>query len=773
MTLAPPRGRATTPLPTRRPPAPAVDGPSQSPRTALHLLVAELALFGLSAATLIGCARLFTRNDYLGTTLIVAALAHLGCAIGRRLHWRRLFINIFASVLATGALVWLEFGATSWGPIPTGSTVSALSSALDASWTTYRAQLAPVPPLVGFTVVLALTAVLIALISDSLAFGLAMATEAILPATIVFAFTSIIGAPDRPRIAFAAAFVAAVLVFWVAHRAWDQAHQNTWFGQRTTGATRATLLIGASIALIATLIAAALASASPKPKPLVNWRDERPDRGSRTTDSPLAAIRQRLGDSPAVVAFTVTADEPHYWRLTALEEFDGSQWATSDSYRDAKGSLPTAPEPEGGKRKTVKQVFDIDVLQSIWLPTAYRPGRVRGDGIKASFSDDSGSLLTDLDSANGLSYTAESDVLDMTGPELAQAVASNNKSPKSLAKYLKVPTLPATLTDLAAQITTGSTNDFDKARAIQDYFQSGEYSYDLTVDSGHSLDRMVDFVVNQKRGFCEQFAATYALLARAAGVPARVAVGFTPGDANGTGYTVSNRHAHAWPEVYLAPIGWVAFEPTPGRGIPGADSYTGLPPEQAAPDDPNQSAPTPTASVPTTSALDSAGATSTSLVEADIVPEAATPSRGLSPLKVGGAILGAILLLIVLLVVAIAAVGRRRRHKAVTPGSRALLAWSLASEQLRRVGIRRSASETPDELAGRASKSLGISEQATRRLAQARTEATFSPTSVTESHVEQAEAAAEMIEQSVVKTRSRLQRLTYAVDPRRLRALPD
>ena len=73
---------------------------------------------------------------------------------------------------------------------------------------------------------------------------------------------------------------------------------------------------------------------------------------------------------------------------------------------------------------------------------------------------------------------------------------------------------------------------------------------------------------------------------RELGIPSRVAVGFTWGEPvdidNGLAtYRVSGRHAHVWPEVYFDLVGWVPFEPTSGRGLPGAAVYTGVAAEQA------------------------------------------------------------------------------------------------------------------------------------------------------------------------------------------------
>ena len=68
---------------------------------------------------------------------------------------------------------------------------------------------------------------------------------------------------------------------------------------------------------------------------------------------------------------------------------------------------------------------------------------------------------------------------------------------------------------------------------------------------------------------------------RSLNIAARVAVGFTQGAIDGTGaYSVLGRNAHAWPEVWFDNIGWVPFEPTPGRGAPGAEEYTGVAPQQ-------------------------------------------------------------------------------------------------------------------------------------------------------------------------------------------------
>ena len=74
-------------------------------------------------------------------------------------------------------------------------------------------------------------------------------------------------------------------------------------------------------------------------------------------------------------------------------------------------------------------------------------------------------------------------------------------------------------------------------------------------------------------------------MARSLGLPTRVVVGFTPGQLRADGlYHVAGLDAHAWDEVWFDGYGWILFDPTPGRGAPGAEQHTGaLAAQQAAP----------------------------------------------------------------------------------------------------------------------------------------------------------------------------------------------
>ncbi|RNI20263.1 transglutaminaseTgpA domain-containing protein [Flexivirga caeni] len=125
----------------------------------------------------------------------------------------------------------------------------------------------------------------------------------------------------------------------------------------------------------------------------------------------------------------------------------------------------------------------------------------------------------------------------------------------------------------------GGGNSFDEAVRIQNYLRSDLFTYSLTLAprrtvDGRKLDPLSNFLVT-RQGYCTQFATAMIMLARADGIPARMALGFLPGVPAPNGlYTVTQSNAHAWPELYLDGMGWTRFEPTPGdrSGVP--PSYT-------------------------------------------------------------------------------------------------------------------------------------------------------------------------------------------------------
>ncbi|SDT63758.1 transglutaminase TgpA family protein [Actinoplanes derwentensis] len=121
-----------------------------------------------------------------------------------------------------------------------------------------------------------------------------------------------------------------------------------------------------------------------------------------------------------------------------------------------------------------------------------------------------------------------------------------------------------------ARLIKGETTNYDKVRAIYDSFSTKNgFRYSLTTGSTGDASEIAAFLTN-KVGYCQQYAAAMAWMVRAAGIPARVAFGFTRGTPTGQGvYTISNRNAHAWTEVWFEGFGWVPFDATPATGVYG------------------------------------------------------------------------------------------------------------------------------------------------------------------------------------------------------------
>jgi transglutaminase-like putative cysteine protease len=140
-----------------------------------------------------------------------------------------------------------------------------------------------------------------------------------------------------------------------------------------------------------------------------------------------------------------------------------------------------------------------------------------------------------------------------------------------LTQYTTVPSDDAVIAKVT-NLVTGKRNDYDKVRAIYESFsKENGFSYALqTAPSGTAGSDVAAFLKN-KVGFCQQYAAAMAWMVRQAGIPARVAFGFTRGGSrSGNAYILTNKNLHAWTEVYFAGFGWIPFDATPAASVVGA-----------------------------------------------------------------------------------------------------------------------------------------------------------------------------------------------------------
>ena len=119
----------------------------------------------------------------------------------------------------------------------------------------------------------------------------------------------------------------------------------------------------------------------------------------------------------------------------------------------------------------------------------------------------------------------------------------------------------------ARRRTARARSPYEATLLLERWFRrDGNFRYEELPPQGAGPP-LVDFVELTRAGYCQHYAGAMALMLRMIGIPARVAVGFTAGTWKGGVWTVTDHQAHAWVEAWFAGHGWLAFDPTPGRGI--------------------------------------------------------------------------------------------------------------------------------------------------------------------------------------------------------------
>lgn len=421
--------------------------------------------------------------------------------------------------------------------------------------------------------------------------------------------------------------------------------------------------------------------------------------------SPLDELGGRLGD-PSRAVFTVRTDAAvDRWPVAVLDGFDGADWTSSARYRPLGTELTGDPAVAVPLRTAVADVVLDPTMTSPWLPTRFRVHSVEG-------------LDPAVDPATG--------VLLLTSPRPGAAYRLTWREPVPEPGRLAGAAVDLTasgvrpgshlvgLDALAEQAAggppgTGVIPTFDTALRIEQFFRD---TYRLSPPerpvTGNGTRQLQLFLDETRTGTSEQFAAAYVLVAARAGLPVRLVVGYrNPGLADADGrVVVHNSDVHAWPEVAVAGVGWVALDPTgdatsnPAGGNDLAeaidDARQDLPPDAGIPE------PQPAPATPT--------------------PAAATPIAGGGPdlwryaLVIGLVVLG-VAVLAVLSVPLLKALRRVRRRQA--PGRAAVLgAWLDTRDRLRDHGVPAPAGHTVRDLAEPAIGVLGGPSDQLERLAR-------------------------------------------------------
>jgi transglutaminase-like putative cysteine protease len=666
-----------------------------------------LTLAGLLAGASLSLSRL-----YVGPAWVPAVWLSMACALGLAALLRRLGVGQLLSLVAmvagfivvTGVLLFPE---TLLVVIPTRETFASMAQATGDALRGVSDQAAPVRVTREFVFLTCAGAWAVTTAADGLAFRARQPLLALVPVLGLFVFPALIR--DTSPAWYAAWFLmggAGLLLFE------SRARLATW--GRWVSSPRARPATGWRLPLTransigrwmlagATLLALSLAWLLPGygQRPLLDYRAG-PNASAAIAINPFVSLRTRLNSDENIPVFDVRTAQPSYYRLITLDRFDGVTFTPSSPGQLVEFGGDTSLDLDGGAPSTqVTQRFTIRQLAgpSGYLPAAQAPVSVRAGRNRVYQSPTNRDLTLRRPLRSGLTYTVTSRVPTPTAADLA-----GPKSYDSLPQvrpYLDASTIDQRVQSLALSVVRGKSDPFARALAIQDYLRSPAFKYNLDVPAlsqgGNQLRR---FLLEVREGYCEQFAAAMAAMARVAGIPSRVAVGFTSGVPAGDHWEVGSKDAHAWPELYFPGVGWVRFEPTPrGDGQVDVPSYTTSSGRQISP---TTTATTAAAGGNATGTTDSAGNAKLQAENSDTGSQLGTPESAREKAARRGIVALIVLLALVALVPATKLVRTvlARRRAARRPRDAVAEAYDELTGWAGDAGIGRRGAETPSAYA--------------------------------------------------------------------------
>ncbi len=656
---------------------------------------AALALYSFAVG--VGFARVFGGWAFLPHFLLLVVVGH-----GSSLAMRRARISGWISVpVMTVLMVWMislyQYQSTLTWLVPWRATWRQLKLDIGVVRDQFQTAVAPVIYEVGWATLAGLAMVIVIVMADAFAFKAEARGEALVPGGVLFVFIAALSR-DRMRLGSAMLLVGTGILAVIALRnLHDRSRQVELTANRGRRPLTWPAAVGAAVAIavLAGVVGPRIPGAEADPLYQTRGRGG----GITSVGNPLVDIRSRLVNHGDFELFRMNSDTERYWRLTTLPEFDGRTFRlpsrSLDRVADAGDGLPS---------RAIHQQIQILALTDKIVPAAADVLQVAPNG-EMRVNHDTGTLLKLTDLESGEQFTIVSVTPDLTPDELRAATTSN--PPDEI--FLGLPDdVPDNVYDTAASVTAGATTDYDRMIALQNWFRDN-FEYSTEVQAGHGTNAIENFLQIRK-GYCEQFAATFAVMARTLGIPSRVAVGYTPGRLRSDGwYSVLGRNSHAWPEIWFDGIGWVDFEPTPQRGIPGAENYTGVPfaQDESVPDTVTP-APGAVTLPPTPTTVFSPPTTIRPRTDSQADPDARTPalpSGTATPTTPddGGSALPWVLLaipVIVLLLLVFPAVARwwnRRAARQQGTPQRVNLAWQHACRAAARAGVEGSPAMTSRE----------------------------------------------------------------------------
>jgi protein-glutamine gamma-glutamyltransferase len=291
---------------------------------------------------------------------------------------------------------------------------------------------------------------------------------------------------------------------------------------------------------------------------------------------------------------------PQYWRATVQDYFDGTRWRERvwrETATEKYELTPAGDEPRNWVQQnvTVRALEDkhligasIPVAHNVSEPVLYDGQGVARvvDGLRRDqhytiWSYEPRPTPAELVRVRAVyprALTKPDRELELAPSVNAPAFGARDREPRMF-NLLTGRLEPYAQLYARARTVAGETSSpYAAAVALERWFRvTGGFTYSERPGTTPGLPPLVGFVVQTRTGYCQHFAGAMALMLRLLGVPARVAVGFVPGHYRDGTWTVTDHDAHAWVEVWFRKYGWLAFDPTPGRGrLSGSYSSTSL-----------------------------------------------------------------------------------------------------------------------------------------------------------------------------------------------------
>lgn len=534
-----------------------------APRRTLGL-ARTASVAALVIAAILPFGRVFATSDWIVPLLlagVVPVVLSWGLRQLRAPWWLAMALTVLAWLWYT-AVMFLP--GTLWGGLlPTLSTVQVATDATALAVQRIALLPAPVYPETPLLLLAAAGVWWVASSIDVLALRLVSPGKAIICATTLWLVPlAIVPDGDAPWLLAAPLLLASVLVMLTeADRdalRWGSIVTPTMQRGGTTPRHPSGMALAVCAIVVGMLLAGVLPGFGDPP-----WYQLRAQATTTLTDNPIVQLRTNLVAQDTGPIMRVRTQEPVYLRSTALDHYsENEEWTTSDAGIELmpleRGFVP------GGNFTAQRKQVRVDVLNladADLVPAPTGPVRFRGpEGLRTLYDPRTSTFVfDDAKLQSGHRY----EVMAST-PEISPDIVANVDTPAEPQLTQLPDQMPDEVGELARQIVVDAdaTSPFLQALAIQNELRSWEYS--LEPPAGHSGVAMRTFLENRV-GYCEQFAGTMAVMLRTLGIPARVAVGFTPGTVNGgdpTLWTVTWANAHAWVEVKFGGE-WIAFEPTP------------------------------------------------------------------------------------------------------------------------------------------------------------------------------------------------------------------